>query len=133
MFLYIKFQLNSFFKACVRYFFGNFYFSPNNSPLRTTKKMLFDLKSSFHSREIQICVFLSSPYFLPASHCFTGWSKKNLKVYDLINNLNKNLITHFVWHLEKERRCGIETLFIDRVLNKEHFYQIIMQEMCTKS
>ena len=43
------------------------------------------------------------------------------------------LITHFVWYLEKEKRHGIETLYIDRVLNKEHLYGKIMQNMCTKS
>ena len=52
------------------------------------------LKSSFCSQDIQ--VFLSSPIFLLASHCFRGGSKKNLKVYDVINCLNKNLLTHFV-------------------------------------
>ena len=31
-------------------------------------------------------------------------------------------MTHFVWHLEKEISCDIETLSIDRQLNKEHFY-----------
>ena len=49
------------------------------------------------------------------------WSKANLKVYDIINCLNKILITHFVWYLAKEIRCDIETLSIIRVLNKEHF------------
>ena len=38
------------------------------------------------------------------------------KVYDVISCLNKNL-THFVWHLEKKKSYGIETLSIDRVLN----------------
>ena len=50
-----------------------------------------------------------------------------------MNCLNKNLITHFVWHLKKEKRYDIETLSIDRELNKEHFYGKIMQKMCTKS
>ena len=36
--------------------------------------------------------------------------------------LNKNLITHFAWYLEKEKRYDIKTFSIDRVLNKEHFY-----------
>ena len=31
-------------------------------------------------------------------------------------------MTHFVWYLKKEKRYDIETLSIDRVLNKEHFY-----------
>ena len=34
----------------------------------------------------------------------------------------KNLITHFVWYLKKEIKCDIETLPIDRELNKGHFY-----------
>ena len=76
---------------------------------------------------------LLSPLFFPVSHCFRGWFKKNLKVCDVMNYLNKNLITHFVWYLEKEIRCDIETLFIDGVLNAEHFYGKIMQKMCTKS
>ena len=44
----------------------------------------------------------------------------NLKVYDVINCLSKNL-THFVWYLEKEERYDIENLTIDRLLNKDHF------------
>ena len=55
------------------------------------KCFLFHLKSSFRSRDIQIFVFPSSPLFLPVSHCFRDWSKINLKVYDVINCLNKNL------------------------------------------
>ena len=39
----------------------------------------------------------------------------------VINCLTKNLITHFVWYLEKKKRYGIKTLFIDRVLNKGTF------------
>ena len=97
------------------------------------KCFLFNLKSSFCSWDIQIFVFSSSPLFFPVSHCFRRWSKKNLKIYDVINCLNKNLITHFVWYLEKEITCDIETLSIDRELNKEHFYGKIMQKMCTKS
>ena len=57
---------------------------------------LFHLKSSFSSRDIQIFVFPSFPLFLSVSHCFRGWSKINLKVYNVINCLNKNLIKYFV-------------------------------------
>ena len=60
------------------------------------KYFLFHPKSSFHYQDIQIFVFPSSSLFLPFSHCFRGCSKINLKVYDVINCLNKNLITHFV-------------------------------------
>ena len=94
---------------------------------------LFHLKSSICFWDIQIFVFSSSLLVSLVSHCFRGWSKKNLKVYDVTNYLNKNLITHFVWYLEKEKTCDIETLSIDRELNKKHFYGKIMQKMCTKS
>ena len=117
-------------KACVRCFLSNLYFSPNDSPSKTMKNVfLFHLKSSFHSGDIQIFVFLSSHLFLPVSHIFSGWFKKNLKVYDVIKCLNKNLITHFVLYLETEVRWDIETLSIDRVLNTEHFYRKIKQKM----
>ena len=97
------------------------------------KCFLFHLKSSFCSWDIQIFVFSPTPYSFPVSHCFRGWSKENLKTFDFINCLNKNLITHFVWYLEKKRMCDIETLSIDRELNKEHFDEKIMQKMYTKS
>ena len=45
----------------------------------------FLLKSSFHSRNIQIFVCLFSPLFFTAAHCFWGWKKTNLKVYDVTN------------------------------------------------
>ena len=40
------------------------------------------------SRYSNFCIFVF-PSFSSVSHCFTGWSKKNLKVYDVINCLNK--------------------------------------------
>ena len=123
-------------KACVRYFFIIF-FPPNDistifSFKNYNKYFLFHLKSSFRSRDIQIFVFSSSPLFFPVSHCRVGWSNKSREVYDGINCLNKNLITHFVY-LEKEISCENETLITDRVLNKEHFYGKNMQKMCIKS
>ena len=83
------------------------------------------------SRYSNFCISIF-PLFLPVSHCFRGWMKINVKFYDVINCLNKNLITHFVWYLEKETRYDIETLSIDRVLNKEHLFLKIMQKMCTR-
>ena len=80
---------------------------------------------------IQIFYFCL-PLFFSIRHCFRGWWKINLKVCDIINCLNKNLITHSGWYLKKERRYDIETLSIDRVLNKEHFYWEIMQKICTR-
>ena len=114
-------------------FFINFYFSPNDSPFKTMKCFLFYLKSSFPSRDIQIFVFPSSTLFLPVNHCFRGWSKINLEIHDVINCLRKNVITYFVWYLEKEKRYDIETLSIDRVLNEKHFYGKIMLKLYSKS
>ena len=113
------------FKGCVRYFLSNFYISPNDSSSKTMK-FFIHLKSPFRSRDIQMFVFMSSPLFLSFSHCFRGLSKLNLKVYDIITCLNRNLITHFVWYLGKEKRYDIETLSIDRVLNKKNFYGILL-------
>ena len=39
-----------------------------------------------------------------------------------MNCLNKNLTTRFVLYLGKEKSYDIETLSIDRVLNKKYFY-----------
>ena len=84
---------------------------------------LFHLKSSFCSRDIQMFVFQSSPFFHPVSHCFRGWSNRNLIVCEIINCLNKNLITYFSWYLGKEKRYDIETLPTDRVLNKTFLWK----------
>ena len=97
------------------------------------KCFLFHLESSFPSRDIQIFVFLSFSIFPPVSHCFRGWSRIDLKVYNVKSCPNTKLITHFVWYLEKEKRYDVETLSIDIVLNKEHLYGNVMQKMCTKS
>ena len=127
-----------FFKASVRYFLSKFYFSPNDSPLKTTKNVISSKKLFSFSRHSSFSIFVF-PSFCPCQpllqRLIQDWYKvdTNLIVYDVINCLNKNIITHFVWYLEKEIRCDIETLSIDRVLNKEHFYRKIMQKMCTKS
>ena len=122
---------NYFLKACVRYFLSNFYFSPNDSPSKTIKDVFYCIQKTLRSRNIQIFVFPSSSPFLPGSHYFKAWSKTNFKVYD-INCLNENLITHFARYLEKEKRYDSETFSIGRVLNKEHFYGTVMQEIRTK-
>ena len=123
-----------FFKACVRYFLLNFYFSPNDRPSKTIKfffiisyKKLFPL-----SRYSNYCIFTFPSFFL-VTHCSRVWFKKNIRVNDVVNCLNKNLITHFVWYLDKEIRCNIETMSIDRVLDTEYFHGKIMNKICTKS
>ena len=96
---------------------------------------LFFIKFVFFNvslRDIQIFVFLSSPLFFPVSHCLRGWSKKNYKIYDIIHCLNKNLIAHFVWYIVKEIRCDMETLSMDRELNKKHFYWKFLSFLCRK-
>ena len=100
------------FKACVRYFFKKIFFTKWQSFKNYERYFLFHLKSSFHSRDIQILLFPPSPIFLPVSHCLRAWSKINLKDSDIINCLSKNFITHFVWYLEKEKRYDIKTLAI---------------------
>ena len=83
------------------------------------------------SRYSNFCIFVFPPFF-PVIQCFRGWLKKHIRVYDVMNCLNKKLITHFLY-LEREISCDIETLSIDRVLNTKHFYGKIMQKMCIKS
>ena len=115
-------------------FLSNFYFSPNDSPSKIIKNVfLFHLKSSFCSWDIQIFVFPSSPLFSPFQPLLWRLIQEKSWHHDIINCLNKKLITHFAWYLEKEKRRYIETLFIDRELKKEHFYRKIMQKMYSKS
>ena len=115
-------------------FLIKFLFSTKWYPFKNYEKcFLFHPESSFRSWDIHVFVSPSLPLFLSVSHCVRGCLKINLKVYDVINCPNMNLITHFVWYLGKEKRYDIETLTIDTVLNKEHFCGKIMQKMCTKS
>ena len=113
-----------FFWSLCPQFFTKFLFFTKWQPFRNYERcFLFHLKSSFRAQDIPIFVFRSSPLFLLVSHCFRGWSKINFKVYGIIKCLNQNLIKHFVRYLRKEKRYGIETLSINRVLNKEHFHE----------
>ena len=86
------------------------------------KKIYISSKKLFSfSRYSHFCIFVFPP-FPHVSHCFSGWLKINLKVYGVINCLNKNLIAYFLWYLEKGKRYDNESLSIGRVLNKEHFF-----------
>ena len=97
-------------KACVCYFLSNLYFSPkNNSPSKTMNNVFYFIKRALFVLEI--------------------FKMKNLKIYDVINCLHKNLITYFVWHLEKEIRCDIETLPIDRELNMKNHAENMYQKL----
>ena len=110
-------------------------FRSESVPLNNYEKYFqFSLKKSFFcSRDIKVFVLPTSPQFFPVSPCLRGWFKINIKVYDTSICRNKNLITYFVWYLEKEKRYDIETLSNDRVLRKEHFHGKIMQKLCTES
>ena len=114
--------------------FYQIFISHQMRALQKLWKMLFiSFKKLFSfSRYSNFCLYFRLPLFFFLSHCFRGWSKINHKFIDVTNCLNKDLITHFVWHLEKVKRYDIETLSIDGVLNKEHFYWKIMHRMCTR-
>ena len=94
-----------------------FIFSPNCSPYKFWKMYFIHIKCCFRPQDIQVFVFLSSPLFFSVGHYFREWMKINLKVFAVMNCLNKNLVTHFVWYLEKGKRYGIETLSTERVFN----------------
>ena len=119
-------------KACVHYFDQIFIFHQMIA-LQKLWKMLFNLSRKLFSfsRYSVFCISVL-PSFFACGHCF-GWSKKNLKVHDVISCLNKLLITDFVWYPEKQKGYDIETLSIDGVSDEEHFCRKIMQKMCSKS
>ena len=47
--------------------------------------------------------------------------------------MSSTVFNTFCLILKKEKSYDIETLLIDRVLNKEHFYGKIIQKMYSKS
>ena len=120
-------------KACVRYFYFyfylNFYFSPNGSPSKTKKDAFYFIWKALFVQEIFNFLYFHLSFFFSLSAI--AWE---LKVCDVINCqvLSKNLVTHFVWYLQKKKSYDIETLAIDTILNKEHFYGKIIQKMCTR-
>ena len=57
----------------------------------------------------------------------------NLKANDIVSFLNKNLLTHFAWYLEMEKRYDIETFSTDRLVKKDYFYGKIMQKIAPKA
>ena len=92
-------------------FFIKFLFFIKWQPFKSYEKwFLFYQKSALRSQDIQIFVFSSFPLFFLPAIALEADPRKILKF--VINCLNMNLITHFVWYLDKEIRCGIETLSI---------------------
>ena len=96
---------------------SNFYFSPNDSLSKTMKNVFISSKKDFSFLRYLNFVIMSFHLFISVGHCLRGWwSNINLKVYDIINCLNENLITHFVWYLGKEKKVwqwNIETLTLN--------------------
>ena len=87
----LKTSVISPFKACVCYFLTIFYFSPNDSPSRSMKDVFISSKNLFlFSKCSNICTSIF-PSFSPCKDCFRAWFKIILKVYNVINCLNKNL------------------------------------------
>ena len=95
-------------KACVHYFLRNFYSSPNDRPSKTMKDCFYFIEKALFILEIFKFLHFNLPlFFFPVSRCSSAWSKINLKVYDdVINCLSMNLIIHFVWYLEKEKKVS---------------------------
>ena len=69
---------------------------------------------------------------------FSRYSNFCISVFPFFLSLSAiALEVESLWHqklsIEKEIGYDIETLSTERVLNKEHFYGKIIQNMCTKS
>ena len=95
----------------------------------------FYLISSLRSWDF--CIFIFPSYF-PVSHCFRGWSKKNLKIYDVINCLNKNLMKAGLyddiflsrpWNFYSERR--LSKYFWERNVCREILFSLFTQSSFT--
>ena len=82
--------------SAIFHFFAKWYPWNNNE-----KCFLFHLKSSTSSWGIYVLVFPSSPLW----PLLIGWSKINLKAYDVINC---PLITYFVWCFDNEKGMRVE-------------------------
>ena len=72
----------------------------------TSSKKLFSF-----SRYSNFCIS-TFPSSSPCQPLLESLIQHNLKVYDVINCLNKNLITHFVWYLEEKKRYDKKVNFI---------------------
>ena len=125
--------LINFFLKLVSAIFIKFLFFHQMIARQKLWKMLFISSKNFSFSRYSNFSISVLPSFSSCRPLLWRRSKINLKVHDAIICLNKNSITNFVWYLEKEKRYDTETLSIDGVSNKEHFYRKIMQKMCSKS
>ena len=80
-----------FWSFCPLYFNKFFIFHQMITFQKLWKMFFISSKKLFSfTRYSNFCI-PSSPLLLLVSHCFRAWSKIHLKVYDVINCLNKNL------------------------------------------
>ena len=114
--------------------FIKFLFLHQMIALQKLWKMLF-ISSKMLFSFLRCSIFCISvlPSFFTCQPLLWRMIKINLEDHDVINCLNKNSVTHFVWYPEKQERYDIETLSIDGVLDEEHLYRKIMQKVCSKS
>ena len=83
------------------------------------------------SRYWNFCISIfPTVFYLPLLYKMIGEDKP---VCDIMYFLNKKLITHFVWYLENEKRYDIKILFIDRVLNPDHFVEKSCRKQAPKA
>ena len=54
-------------KACVRYFLSNFYFSSNDSPLKTMKNIFYFIKKALSVLKIFTYLYFRLPFFFSLS------------------------------------------------------------------
>ena len=103
----------SFYLKLVSLIFYQIFIFHRIAALQKLWKMFFisSQKLFSFSRYSNFCIFVFLSFF-PSNIALEVDLRKIFKVYDTINCLNKNLITYFVWYIEKEKRCDIETLSI---------------------
>ena len=111
-------------------FYQIYIFSPNDSPLKIMENVFYYIKKALFILKIfKFLCFCLPLFFSLSAIALEIYPRKILVLW----HLNKDFMTHFVWYHEKKIRCDIETLTIDRVLNKEHFYGKIMQKIMPKT
>ena len=89
----------------------------------------FHLKSLFRSQGIQISVSASCPVLRSVSHYSRKWSKINLKVYGIINYLNKNS-KHILFAIL--RRKLVLILKLGQLIDYYEVRNISMEKVCRK-
>ena len=74
-----------------------FHFFCQMIAIKLVWKMLFISSWDIFVLETSTFLYFCLAFFFPVGQCFVGWLKIDLKVYEIISYLNKNLIIHFDW------------------------------------